>query len=90
MRDLTDQRRRRGAISCQLDCPEGALLAWLIGLPDGVDPARAAPTALATAPPSEWDGPRQNRWRALLAEVSRSPADTLPMPPRRRRAGLRC
>lgn len=89
MRSLIDERRRSAAIPPPLDCPEGALLAWLIGLPDGVDPARAALAALATAPLSEWDGPRQRRLRALLVEVSRNPGDRLPMPTRRRRAKLR-
>ncbi len=83
MGDFIDEDARRG------DGAEGALLAWLIGLPDGVDPTRAALIALAAMPPSEGDEPPHGRLRALLARVSQFPAELLAPLRRRRRAGAR-
>jgi hypothetical protein len=81
---------RRVAAFFPEDCAETALLAWLIGLPDGVDPARAARFALAAMQPTAEDGPRESRLRVLLAKVGETPAAALPRPARRRGAGRIC
>jgi hypothetical protein len=83
-------RPRRFAAGRPLDGAEAALLSWLIGLPDGVDPARAARFALAAMRPADEDCPRQSRLRALLAEVGGTPAAALPRPVRRRSARRFC
>jgi hypothetical protein len=67
---------------------EDALLAWLVTLPDGVDPARAASELGTVAPfatPDEAEGGETGRLRALLAEIARHPAGRLPPATRRRR-----
>lgn len=80
MAEIEDPPARSGALG-----PEGALIAWLVGLPDGLDPARAAQIALAAAPGRGAESPQCRRFRALLAEVGRTPLGTLTAPARRRR-----
>ncbi len=48
----------------ELLTPEDAFIAWLIGLPDGSNPAEAALAALKDMPPGH------ARLRALLAEAA--------------------
>ena len=51
--------------------PEEALIAWLIALPEGVEPARAARIALDGIARSEIEASVPTRLRELLLEVSR-------------------
>ena len=90
MRGDTASRPRRAAAAFRPECAEAELLAWLIGLPDGVDPARAALSALAAMRAVDEDCPRQSRLRVLLAEVSQYPAVALAKVGRRRSAARTC
>lgn len=75
---LTDPQRRLGiALSGCIDPavpPEDLLLDWLIGLPDGLDPAEAARRLIATATPATT---RNERLLALLVEVAQWPLPRL-------------
>jgi hypothetical protein len=55
-----------------LPCAEDVLLAWLLWLPQGVDPGEAALVEIERMPPPERDGPAQRQIRNLLLEVSRA------------------
>lgn len=82
-------RRARGEAAARpLDGPEGALIAWLLGLPDGVDAASAARSVLAALPAPQGESAGASRLRALLTQVGDCPAEALPAPARRRRATL--
>jgi hypothetical protein len=90
MTKISDDALQGGATARALG-PEDALIAWLLGLPDGVDPARAAAVALGAAPgrEREWETPAGSRLRALLQEIAETPAGALSTPSGRR-GRLRC
>ena len=65
---------------------EDAVLSWLITLPQGIDPARAA-AKLGTLPPFAGVDPgtgEAGRLTALLREIARYPAEKLAASGRRR------
>jgi len=65
--------------------PEELLLAWLIALPEGVDPARAARIALDGMATSKIESRVQARLRDLLLEVACHQAIHCPAPIGRQR-----
>jgi hypothetical protein len=80
MRLFSDSDRRANAHTqpFQYGSPEEALVAWLIMLPDGVDPARAARAELEAL--ARTDDPGLARIRELLAEVGRFSLDEFERP----------
>ncbi len=79
---------RFGPRAPALESAEGALIAWLVGLPHGADPARAALAALAAMPAVETETAWGAHLRALLAEVAQTRVESLPPHRRRRRRPL--
>jgi hypothetical protein len=64
---------------------EDAVLAWLVRLPDGLDPAEAAAALLDAYAPTAPDDPLTRRILARIAEVRDFPCDRLARLPRTRR-----
>jgi hypothetical protein len=65
--------------------PEEVLVAWMMALPEGVDPARAARIALDGIAGSQIEANVPTRLRDLLLEVTRYRAVHYPAPIGRRR-----
>jgi hypothetical protein len=72
-----------------LSCAEDVLLAWLLWLPQGVDPGEAALVEIERMPPPERDGPALRQIRNLLLEVSGAAQRNLEMPRKRARGTRR-
>lgn len=64
---------------------EDAIIAWLVRLPDGVDPAHAAAAVLRAYGPRAPDDPLTRRILARMAEIRDYPQDRLARLPRTRR-----
>ena len=67
--------------------PEEALIAWLVALPEGLDPAHAARVVLARIAGSTSEAKVSIRLRELLLEVTRCSVNRCPAPMGRRRRG---
>lgn len=63
---------------------EGAILSWLLALPDGTDPARAAQVLGENAPFSNADAGEAGKASQLLKQIAQFPAEKLSRPRRRR------
>ncbi|MEC9265946.1 MAG: hypothetical protein VX464_07805 [Pseudomonadota bacterium] len=63
---------------------EGAILSWLLALPDGTDPARAAQILREMSPFSDASGGEAGKASELLRQIAQFPAERLARPRRRR------
>jgi hypothetical protein len=87
--DAANATRQIGfeARSRTIGSPEEVLVAWLVALPEGLDPAHAAQIAIDRIARSKIEANVPTRLRELLLEVARCPADRCPAPIGRRRRG---
>lgn len=63
---------------------EGAILSWLLSLPDGTDPAWAAKVLGQTSPFADASAGEAGKASELLRQIAQFPADKLSRPRRRR------